>query len=568
MKLKRNIIHLFLATAFLGLAGCETMDLDQNEDPSALAENYLDPIYTFNYAQLQLPVFVNSANTFTQRVTRQMAMTGGNTYNNAFAPVNFDTNWTNGYLILNAIKVMEPKAIEMDENFILGASKVIRSYVLMTMVDMYGDIPYSEALQGNSNLSPKFDSSEAVYAGVYNELNDAIALLNMPSESQARDLYYGGTEGNPNAPAWITLANTLKLKMLNNARLQSSFGGVNVASEVNAILAENNIIDTIEEDFAFRYGSERDLPNSRHPQYNASYEFGGAPYLGNYFMWAVSAEKGAAISDPREEYYFFRQVAAISGNSVNSQTVPCLFSVTRPDHYDDDEYDSFYDTAINAPYCTVDSNLYLGRDHGDWSGLPADDDLRTVVGLYPAGGAIGSPTPVVDTAGERGALGQGIMPIVMSSFVHFIKAELILTGVATTGDARAELEEGIRQSITKVTTFLPQQPGEPTDADIASEVGPYLNFVLGRYDSFSDVANKLQIIIKEYYIAAWGNGVEPYNNYRRTGYPDNFQPTIEQDSGQFFNTALYPGVSVNNNLNAPNNVRTKRVFWDAGLTLH
>jgi len=572
MKLKRNIINLFLATAFLGFSGCETMDLDQNEDPSALAANYLDPIYTFNYAQLQLPDFVNSANGFTQRVTRQMAMTGGNTYNNAFAPVNFDNNWTTGYLILNAIKVMEPKATEMNETFILGASKVIRAYVLMTMTDMYGDIPYSEALMGNANLSPKFDNSEDVYAGVYAELTQAIDLLQQTSSDTtlARDLYYGDIEGKPDKAGWIRLANTLKLKMLNSARLANggSFGGVNIQTEVNNVLA-TDIIDQPNEDFAFKYGTERDLPNSRHPQYNASYEFGGAPYLGNYFIWAVTTEKqsGNPSFDPRSDFYFFKQLSNVGGGSSNAQTIPCLYTVARPDHFNDDEYDSFYDPAIDAPYCTVASNNFLGRDHGDWSGIPADDGLRTVVGLYPAGGAIGAPFEVVDTGGEKGALGQGIMPIVMSSFVHFMKAELILEGVATSGNAKTELETGIRQSITKVTTFLPAQPGRPDQSTIDTRTNTYVNFVLGRYDSAGD-ADKLQIIIKEFYIASWGNGIEPYNNYRRTGYPDNFQPTIEQEPGQFFYTALYPGVSVNNNLNAPNNVRTKKVFWDGGITLH
>lgn len=576
MRLKKNIINLFLAAAFLGFSGCETMDLDQNEDPSSLKENFLDPIFTFNYVQLELPDFVNSANNFTQRVTRQMAMTGGNTYNNAFAPVNFDTNWTNGYLILNAIKTMEPRAEQANETFILGASKVIRCYVLMTMVDMYGNIPYSEALLGNANLSPAFDNSADVYAGVYGELNEAIELLGESTSdvSQARDLYYGGIEGNANKVRWITLAKTLKLKMLNSARLATTIGEFNIQSEVNNLLVANDLIDSPDEDFNFRYGTERDLPNSRHPQYNASYEFGGAPYIGNYFMWAVGNEKqapsGSNYLDPRTDYYFFKQQGSISGAAVTSQSVPCLFTVSRPEHYNEDEYDSFYNIAIDAPYCVTGSGntSFLGRDHGDWSGIPADDQLRTVVGLYPAGGAFGSPIVIVDSGGEKGALGQGIMPIILSSFVHFIKAELIQSGTATTGSARLELELGITKSIQKVTQTLPQQTGEPSDSDIATRTTTYNNFVLTRFDSASD-ADKMQIIIKEFYIASWGNGIEPYNNYRRTGYPDNFQPTIEVESGQFFYTALYPGVSVNNNVNAPNNVRTRKVFWDlAGLTLH
>ena len=33
--------------------------------------------------------------------------------------------------------------------------------------------------------------------------------------------------------------------------------------------------------------------------------------------------------------------------------------------------------------------------------------------------------------------------------------------------------------------------------------------------------DKLDILIKEYYIAAWGNGLESYNMIRRTGKPEN-----------------------------------------------
>ena len=29
--------------------------------------------------------------------------------------------------------------------------------------------------------------------------------------------------------------------------------------------------------------------------------------------------------------------------------------------------------------------------------------------------------------------------------------------------------------------------------------------------------DRLNVIMKEYFIALWGNGIESYNNYRRTG---------------------------------------------------
>ena len=74
--------------------------------------------------------------------------------------------------------------------------------------------------------------------------------------------------------------------------------------------------------------------------------------------------------------------------------------------------------------------------------------------------------------------------------------------------------------------------------------------------------------MKEFHIASYGNGLEAYNGYRRTGKPDNFQPTLVQNSGDYYNSFLYPGDHVNLNSNATQKERTERVFWDkAGLTL-
>ncbi len=584
--MKNKILKMFALAAMLTVGGCETFDLDQLENPSRLEENQSDPKYVFNYVQLTLADFVDSANSFTQRVTRQMAMTGGNTYNNAFAPVNFDNNWTTGYLILNAIKHMEPKAQQNNYNYILGASKVIRCYVLMTMVDMYGDIPYSEALQGNANLTPKFDNSAAVYAGIYDELGQAITYLNSGNPSEAIDLYYGDDKGLGSANRWVALANTLKLKMLNNARLVGNIGSYNVSSEISTILA-SDIIDSTVEDFAFKYGTERVTPNSRHPLYNDHYELGAGAYIGNYMMWAVSKEKGqlvtpssqAAPVDPREAFYFFKQ-AAVTSQGTNSQNLPCK-SLARPQHYEFAEYNSYYTSSVKAPYCTSDypdwNNVYLGRDHGDNSGIPQDDELRTVVGIYPAGGEFGSPVQVNSNTnfGTMGELGRGIMPMVLTSYVYFIRAEIKQTMGIGAESARSLLESAIRESIKKTTTFIPMpadaravlEPPFPSPA-FSTKVDAYVNFVLTKYDE-ATTANKLQIIEKEYYIASWGNGIEPYNTYRRTGYPSNFQPTIEEASGDFFYTALYPGASVNNNPNSPPNTRTRKVFWDvANLDLH
>jgi len=50
---------------------------------------------------------------------------------------------------------MEPKAIERNQFHIIGASKVIEAYVMLTLVDLFGDVPYSEAFFRESKPESK-----------------------------------------------------------------------------------------------------------------------------------------------------------------------------------------------------------------------------------------------------------------------------------------------------------------------------------------------------------------------------------------------------------------------------
>ena len=70
------------------------------------------------------------------------------------------------------------------------------------------------------------------------------------------------------------------------------------------------------------------------------------------------------------------------------------------------------------------------------------------------------------------------------------------------------------------------------------------------------------IISKEYLIAPWGNALDAYNLYRRTGLPRNMQPAISPAPGSFPRTLLYPSVHVNRNENVSQKTFSIPVFWD------
>jgi hypothetical protein len=198
----------------------------------------------------------------------------------------------------------------------------------------------------------------------------------------------------------------------------------------------------------------------------------------------------------------------------------------------------------------------------DDDGIPPDGILRTTFGVYPVGGKFDNNAGKPGTA-DSGAKGAGIQPILMSSFTEFMKAEAALL-LGTTGDARAYLESGVRKSIATVMDFGALKDAPPsTFVPSETVINGYVTAVLNRYDAASDNDGKMEVIAREYWIALFGNGVDAYNTYRRTGKPGNLQPGLQASFGAFYRSFTYPSAFINRNSSVsqkPNN--SVQVFWD------
>jgi len=96
-----------------------------------------------------------------------------------------------------------------------------------------------------------------------------------------------------------------------------------------------------------------------------------------------------------------------------------------------------------------------------------------------------------------------------------------------------------------------------------ARIDGYVNKVLAAYDAAGSTDAKLNVIGKEYYLALWGNGMEVYNLYRRTGKPDNLQYMINPNPGSFTRSMFYPSNYVNlNKLAVQKSDVNVQVFWD------
>jgi Starch-binding associating with outer membrane/Susd and RagB outer membrane lipoprotein len=502
------------------------------------------------------PVTIGASD-FGAELSRQQALVSGNLYENARSPQDFDFIWTTAYTgVVKHADALVPLAQAQKKYVQAGIAQLLKAYTIVTLVDYFGDVPYSEANKGLDNINPKTDGGQDTYNKVLALIDTAIVNLQNPDQDSKAlpktDLFYNG-----DIDKWTTFANTLKFKLYMQERLV--FPGAK--DSITALETENDLINTSDQDFQFQYGKNESSPDTRHLHYFNNYLGGGAgDYIGNQFMYTVIFKKtGAASFDPRRRYYFYRQVGDYS--DANQTTAQCV-THDRPLWY-----------TADMTYCILDLGAgYWGRDHGDASGTGPDNLDRTAWGLYPAGGKFDESSFKALDATGLGAGGKGIDPIWLSSFTYFLEAEAALTlDVTVNGDAKTLLEQGIRESISKVVGF-PAQIGYTVNPDFVptqTAIENYVTKVLSNYDAAADDDERLNIIMEEYYIALWGNGIEPYNNLRRTGKPDNLQFIVTTDKPGFFIRSLfYPAVFVNSNINAPaqktpgGTTPPQKVFWD------
>ncbi|MDF1695619.1 MAG: SusD/RagB family nutrient-binding outer membrane lipoprotein [Saprospiraceae bacterium] len=536
----KHINKLFIVLAVFFISSCSLTELDLLDNPNAVTPENAETGLFFNSIQLDVKDFFMNVNDQGAYVSRQLAMTGGNVYENAFAATTFNFMWNTAYADLlpdlDQLIVLTEAEGSLVPHY-AGAAKILKGYVLMTLVDMFGDVPYSQAGQGVSNPSPTADSQADIYNAALALIDAGISDMGKDSPSiGGTDLFYGGDAGN-----WIKFANTLKVKWYLNVGSGSNGNGSDIAA------AGAGAITTADADFQFPFSSMRDIPDSRHWWYQDGYENGAGYYQSNYFMWSLAEEKG--IVDPRIRYYFYRQdLSPVS--EIDAFTLDCG-QLTAPLHYGNDQ-----------PFCHV-GNGYWGRDHGNDDGIPPDDTRRSVAGVYPAGGLFDTDQGASSAnAGTDGGLGAGIAPIMLSSFTHFMLAEAAVTR-NTGGDAAALLEEGVRQSIAKVMNFGSDQAAGTGLEPTAEEVDAYVANVMNSYAAAGSDDEKLNIIMKEYHIALWGNGLEAYNGYRRTTFPSNLQPTLQPTSGDFPRLMYYPADYLNLNANiSSQRALTDQAFWD------
>jgi hypothetical protein len=531
----KNISKFFtyvLLGAGLVFASCETTELDLLDDPNNVTQDKADLNRFMTQIQLDFSSFMRQMGGNGGQLTRINYMFGRN-YENNFQPAALDGEWATAYQgMFSDMASAEILATANEANKHIGIMRILKAYTLITLVDNFGDVPYSQATNPAEFPAPMTDPGASVYEAALDLLNEGIAFLGSPGENLENDFYY-----NNDFSKWNKLANSVKMVAYLNTGNTAAFNA-----------ASSGAINSSADDFQFQYGSNETNPDTRHPSYSSDYNVSGAGTYEAVWLMGTMLDLG----DPRIRYYFYRQTDCVPGASCDPDGSTALLSCStapRPVHFPGDML-----------FCSLEDG-YWGRDHGNAEGIPPDGFQRTVNGVYPAGGKFDADNFSAVLQGEGGG-GAGIVPIMLAAWTDLMRAEVALAG-GSAGTAANFINSSLQKHIAKVQTFGNLDPeADSSFFPTAGEVNSYINSVVSSFNG-ATTDGKWEILAQQQFISHFGNGNDTYNFYRRTGYPKKVQYNIDPNPGPFVRSFFYPAneANVNSNISQKPNVGVQ-VFWD------
>lgn len=498
MKLKYFKIAVVFS-GLLALGSCKKY-LDINQDPDRILDANIPMAQLLPSVQLNI-AFEGGSDLFRYATLIMQQMSGlasqpNQTYEySRYNITGSDLNnvWSSMFATsLNDLELIIKAAAANGSPHFSGVAKILKAYEYSLIVDVWGDVPFTEAQKQVENLQPHYDDDAAIYPKLITLLNDGIIEVNAATSSfspgTTNSIIYPGAFATTKAN-WIKLANTLKLRLfLHYSKKDPAFSLAQMTTLINTpgvtFFASN--ADNFQLGFF-------NAPNQRGPI--PAFEVSRPNYLfADQRMLNLMGSK----SDPRRSTYF-TEFPVGSGSYVG-------VSATAPPATPNNNYSrihTFLRGAVTAVGTGTNSNTY-----------------------------------------------SGAAPQRMLTYAEycFIRAEAALMGAP--GSAQTFFTDGITASMTEAGISGPNQA----------------TYLLANGTLVGTNAQKLQQIIEEKYVALFGVPVEPWTDWRRTGYPTLSIPTVAINGVTAVpRTLFYPQSEIDLNPNHPaqkNANLQDKVFWD------
>lgn len=364
-----------------------------------------------------------------------------------------------GYYTDKLNRLIQLEAAVQDPNDVnkLSLVRILKVYEFDQLTDVAGDIPYSDALAGQGNLTPKYDTQKDIYLDMFKELDEAAAALD-PSKPTfgSADLLYKG-----DIAKWKKFAYTLMLRL--GMRL------TNVDATIAKTWVQKAIsggVMTTDADVAkINYA---DAPGGMNPQ-------------------TVSMRNGNYISPGGDNVEGGKYAATLIDYLKNTKDprLPVISVVWVP-------------TSPGATTYNADTSFAVQR------------------GMISA--SLNTKPTDFDTYSEPSLLVLNVAaPIILMgpSESYLLLAEAALRGWYSGSTAEEAYNNGVRHGMTQWSFYPAVAPSPNIISD--AQINAYLQ--LNPYLSGGSFDQQLEQISVQKWLTLFGNDYEIYANWRRTGYP-------------------------------------------------
>jgi hypothetical protein len=254
MIMKRmNTAICFLVMTAVVMSSCKKFDGSLNVDPNRPTR--ASGTQLIANAEMFLPDM--SSSPFGVHYPQHLSNTSF-TDNSRYTTINFNFyGWYTGPLM--NLETVLTSTLDPNEGPIvnqIAVAKILKSFFYLHMKDRWGVIPFSEALKGKENFTPKYDKQQDIYNGLFKLLDEANAAI--VTGNIKNDIVYGGDMGK-----WKRLGNTIHLLM---ALRLSKVDAVKGAAEFNKALT-NGIMAANTDNFAYPHLAEQPNENFWYNQF-------------------------------------------------------------------------------------------------------------------------------------------------------------------------------------------------------------------------------------------------------------------------------------------------------------
>ncbi len=364
--------------------------------------------------------------------------------------------------VQNIINISE----ENDQQNYRAVALIMKSYLYHFMTDVYGEVPYIDAIQAKTDVNfPTFSSQEEIYLGVLEDLKLANDIIGTTNEALTGDILYNGSIEN-----WKRFANSLRLRIY--MRLSDR---MDPSSGMQAILNDPNspIFANIFEQAALTYLV--DAPNQQ-PLYTTR--------SGSFDEFRLSENMEMTLKNLED---------------------PRLYAYAQP---------------------TTDSKAGFIGSVDDYQGVPNGLPDEEALQYSPSGDPEKGGSNFISRVGlmyscracDENASQTAAETILMSyAELQFILAEAREKGYISTGEAETYYMNGMQASFDYYTVRL-NEGGYSEIVEAIQPTDEYFNQATVSYTGSQD--EKLAKIGQQKWIALFYNGMEAWFDWRRTGYPE------------------------------------------------